>query len=67
MTVQIFWLELTPRRQPGVCARSEVEVGGKSIAMSNALCHKVCVEWHNVGGVPIQKCQITVVQKHHNL
>ena len=22
-----FWLELTPRRQPGVCARSEVEVG----------------------------------------
>ena len=22
-----FWLEFTPRRQPGVCARSEVEVG----------------------------------------
>ena len=31
--------------------------------MSNA----IGVEWHNVGGVPIQKCQITGVQKHHNL
>ena len=37
--------------------------GGKNIAMSNA----IGVEWHNVGGVPIEKCQITGVQKHHNL
>ena len=61
-----FWLELTPRLQPDVCARSEVEVelvAKTSPSKSNA----IGVEWHNVGGVPLQKCQIAGVQKHHNL